>query len=166
MATKIFGPRKRRTRQHVIADQSVHHVEGFILDEGHTALRVFYDYGYDLVMYTYDAQGMAEPGLISFQIKARENLTEIGGECVFDLDTRDYNLWINERMPVILILYDGSRRQAYWLVVKAYFQADDTRRPKRGAKTVRVRTMQVLTRRAIAEMRSLKKSAIESLREE
>jgi hypothetical protein len=30
MASSI-GPRKRRTRQHVIADLSVHYVEGFIL---------------------------------------------------------------------------------------------------------------------------------------
>jgi hypothetical protein len=49
MATKIFGP---RTRQHVIADQGVHHVEGFIIDEGHTAAEVYRDYGYDLVMST------------------------------------------------------------------------------------------------------------------
>jgi hypothetical protein len=37
MARKIIGPRKQRTRQHVIADQSVNHVERFIIDEGHTA---------------------------------------------------------------------------------------------------------------------------------
>lgn len=36
---KIFGPHKRRTRQHVIADLGTHHVEGFILEEGHTAER-------------------------------------------------------------------------------------------------------------------------------
>ncbi len=38
MASKIFGPRKRRTREHVIADQSVNHLERFIIDEGHTEL--------------------------------------------------------------------------------------------------------------------------------
>jgi hypothetical protein len=37
MASQIRGPRKQRTRQHVIADLSVHYVEGFILEEGHTA---------------------------------------------------------------------------------------------------------------------------------
>ena len=41
------GPRKQRTRQHVIADQSVNHVERFIIDEGHTAQRLEKDYGYD-----------------------------------------------------------------------------------------------------------------------
>jgi hypothetical protein len=53
LAKKIFGPRKRRTREHVIADLSVHHVEGFILEEGHTAQRLDSDYGYDLVLFTY-----------------------------------------------------------------------------------------------------------------
>jgi hypothetical protein len=27
MASRIFGPRKQRTRKHVIADQSVNHIE-------------------------------------------------------------------------------------------------------------------------------------------
>lgn len=39
MPRQIFIPRKQRTRQHVIADLSIHHVEGFILEEGHTADR-------------------------------------------------------------------------------------------------------------------------------
>src|SRR5580692_6981989 len=48
MASKIFGPRKRRTREHVIADQSVNYLERFIIDEGHIAQRLYNDYGYDL----------------------------------------------------------------------------------------------------------------------
>jgi len=38
----------------VIADLSVHHVEGFILEEGHTAQRFSPDYEYDVALYTYD----------------------------------------------------------------------------------------------------------------
>ena len=34
MARQLLIPRKQRTRQHVIADLSVHDVEGFILDAG------------------------------------------------------------------------------------------------------------------------------------
>ena len=40
--------RKRRTLQHMIADLSVHGMEAFILEAGHTALRLSSDYGYDL----------------------------------------------------------------------------------------------------------------------
>jgi hypothetical protein len=43
----IQPPRKRRTRQHVIAGQSVNHVERFIIDAGYTALRTEKDYGYN-----------------------------------------------------------------------------------------------------------------------
>ena len=61
MSKKKVAPRKQRTREHVIADLSVHHVEGFVLAEGHTAQRLERDYGYDLVLSTYDADGYAEP---------------------------------------------------------------------------------------------------------
>lgn len=44
MTSPVLGLRKQRSRQHVIADLSVHHVEGFILKEGHTAQRLGSDY--------------------------------------------------------------------------------------------------------------------------
>jgi hypothetical protein len=68
------------------------------------------------------------------------------------------NLWIEEEMPVILILYDAFRRRAYWLGIQAYFKADVTRQPKKGAKTVRVwiPKRQAVNRRAIARMCDLK----------
>jgi uncharacterized protein DUF4365 len=161
MAKQIFPLRKRRTREHVIADQSVNYVERFILDEGHTAQRLGSDYGYDLILFTFDAQGYAEPGLIYFQFKAAESLHTIGPDYVFDLDVRDYNLWKLEKTPVILILFDASRRRACWLSVQNYFSEDAARRPKHGAKTVRVRVprRQAVSRRAVAKMRDLKWAA-------
>jgi hypothetical protein len=158
MATKIFGPHKQRTRQHVIADQSINHVERFIIDEGHTAQRMEKDYGYDLLLFTYDEQGYSEPDFLSVQLKAAESLQAVGSDYVFDVDIRDYNLRMLERMPVILILFDASRRRAYWLAVQGYFSEDAARRPKKGAKTVRVRVpkRQAVNRRAIAKMRDLK----------
>ncbi len=50
MARLRSAPKKQRTRQHVIADQSVNYVERFIIDEGHTAQRLERDYGYDLLL--------------------------------------------------------------------------------------------------------------------
>jgi hypothetical protein len=55
---------KRRTREHVIASQSVNHVERFVIDEGYTAQRQDDDYGYDLHITTYDDHGYVEPGSI------------------------------------------------------------------------------------------------------
>lgn len=161
MARQMFAPRKQRTRQHVIADQSVNHVERFILDAGHSAQRLTPDYGYDLVLFTYDKLGYAEPGFVYVQIKAAETLETVGVDYVFDLDIRDYNLWMLEEMPVILILFVASRRRAYWLWVQNYFSKGATRQPRKGAKTVRVRVpqRQAVTRKAVAMWRDLKRQA-------
>ena len=52
--------RKRRTREHIIADLSVNYVERFTLRAGHVADRVFFDYGYDLTVRTFNANGEVE----------------------------------------------------------------------------------------------------------
>src|SRR4051794_11281208 len=113
MAKQILPLRKRRIRAHVIADLSVNHVERFILDAGHTVQRMEKDYGYDLLLTTYDEQGYIEPDFLAIQLKAAESLSAVGSDFVFDLDIKDFNLWIREKMPVILILFDASRRRAF-----------------------------------------------------
>jgi hypothetical protein len=161
MARKTFGPRKQRTRQHVIADQSVNHIERFIIDEGHAAQRLEKDYGYDLFLITFDEAGYAEPGLVSLQFKAAETLPTVDSDYYFDLDIRDYNLWMVEEWPVVLLLFDASRRRAYRLHVQSYFDQETTRQPRKGAKTVRVRVpmRQTVNRRAIRQIRDLKQRA-------
>jgi hypothetical protein len=116
-------------------------------------------------MLTYDEEGYVEPGSISIQIKAAETLAQAGRDYVFDLDVRDYNLWMMEPMPVFLILFDASRRRAYWLDVQGYFLKDIRRRPKKRAKTVRVRVprRQAVSRRAIRQMRAAKQEALAEL---
>lgn len=150
--------RKRRTRQHVIADQSVNHVERYVIDEGHTAQRLTADYGYDLVMMTFDNQGYVEPGLIFLQLKASESLTRSGENHAFDLDVRDYNLWRVERFPVILILFEAATRRAYWLHIQDYFAANPQRRPRKAAKTIRVliHRRQVVNQQAVRKWRVAK----------
>lgn len=160
MATKTFGPRKQRTRQHVIADQSVNYVERFIIDEGHTAQQFERDYGYDVLMSTYDPDGYLEPGAAYLQLKASENLQRVASDYVFDVDIRDYNLWTTEQAPVILVLFDASCRRAYWLHVQEFF-GDTGHMPKGDAKTVRVHVpqRQAVNRRAVAQWRKLKWAA-------
>ncbi|HEX5273248.1 MAG TPA: DUF4365 domain-containing protein [Gemmataceae bacterium] len=162
MTNPFLGPRKRRTRQHVIADQSVNHVERFIIDEGHIAQRWGSDYGYDLTLITFDEDGYIEPASVYFQLKASDSLRAVGTCYVFDLNIRDYNLWMMDEMPVILVLFDAPRRRAYWLAVQQYFQEDAGRQPKSGAKTVRLRVprRQVVNRRAVAVWRKLKWDAL------
>jgi hypothetical protein len=116
------------------------------------------DYSYDLVMRTFDEAGYAEPGSVYFQLKAANFLDAVGSAYVFDVDIRDYNLWLHEEMPVVLVLFDASRRKAYWLDIQRYFREDTARRPKRGAKTVRVRVPKrhLVNRHAIQKMRELR----------
>ena len=158
-------PRKRRTREHVIADQSVNHVERVIIDEGHTARRQEHDYGYDLDVVTYDPDGYVESGLFYIQLEAAEELKESGTNYVFDLDTRDYNLWKTELMPVVLVLYDAARRRAYWLHVQDYFIRDFARHPRKNAKTVRVTVSKrrVFNRRAVASLREIVRRTMDLL---
>lgn len=161
-------PRKRRTRQHVIADQSLNFVERFIIDEGHTAQRLERDYGYDLLLFTFDERGYTETGSALLQLKASESLELSGTGYVFQLDIRDYNLWMMERMPVFLVLFDAGRRRAYWLHIQGYFQTDPVRRPGSRVKSVRVRVPkhQVVNQRAIARMREIKRQESERLERE
>jgi hypothetical protein len=165
VARKSPAPRKKRTRQHVIAAQSVNHVERFIIDEGHTAERQLSDYGYDLVLSTYDEKGFAEEGVVYLQLKASEKLTALGNNFVFDMDLRDYTRWMREPMPVILVLFDASKRRAYWLYIQRYFAQNPSRKPRQGAKTVRVRIpkRQVISRAAIKAIRTYKQGVLEQL---
>lgn len=159
-------PRKRRTRAHVIAAQSINHVERIVIDEGHTVERPEHDYGYDLYVVTYDTDGYIEPGLFYIQVKAAGELKESGTNYVFDLDIRDYNLWMNELMPVILVLYDASRRKAYWLDVQDYFRRDFARRPRKNAKTIRVSLgkRQAFNGRAVSTLREIVRRTLDLLR--
>jgi hypothetical protein len=152
----------------VIADQSINYVERFIIDEGHTTQRLTPDYGFDLILFTYDDQGYAEPEVAFLQLKASETLTQSGAHYVYDLDIRDYNLWTVEDVPVFLVLFDATRRRAYWLHVQPYFRKGASRQPKKSARTVRVYVprRQAIGRRAVATMRELKRKADVRIRTE
>jgi hypothetical protein len=73
---------------------------------------------------------------------------------------------MKELMPVILVLFDASRRRAYWLYVQHYFRKDHARQPKKGAKTVRVSVpkRQAFNRRAVATMRAIKQEKLARLK--
>jgi hypothetical protein len=133
--------KKRRTREHVIADMSVNHVERFIFRCGWTVERTRHDYGIDLVMDTYNVNGEVENGRITFQLKATDALQRSAdGKVIFvRLEWRDLLFWLNEMMPVILVLYDAQADQAYWLYVQEYFRQQQWGERARAATTVSVR---------------------------
>lgn len=155
---------KRRTREHVIADQSVNFVERFVLDAGYTTIRVVQDYGCDLAVVTYDDHGYVEPGYVYCQLKATGNLARYDGGDHFwyPLDIRDYNLWMEEPMPVILILNDAAGRKGYWVHVQAYFRDNPRRATKGSSRTLRIRLPKTnrLTARTIRMLRGKKAEVV------
>jgi len=117
--------RKRRTREHVIADLSENHFEKIALLNGFSVERTTHDYGYDIFLFSYDANGEIENGYVSVQMKATDNLNLIHQNTVvsFPVDKRDLDLWLKEFNPVILVIYDVTKNVGYWLYIQAYFQA-------------------------------------------
>jgi hypothetical protein len=115
--------RKQRTREHVVADLAVNHVERQVLLCGFSVERIVHDYGVDLILFTYNAGGEIENGEVWLQIKATESLrTRRAGQSVsFRIDRSDLRTWLGEPMPVILVVYDANTERAYWLYVQAYF---------------------------------------------
>jgi predicted RNA binding protein YcfA (HicA-like mRNA interferase family) len=67
-------PGKLRTRAHVLADLSVNYVERQVLLCGFSVDRVQHDYGYDLIMSTFNATGEFEPGGVYIQVKRGCNM--------------------------------------------------------------------------------------------
>jgi hypothetical protein len=158
--------RKRRTREHVIADLSVHHVEGFVLRCGWTVERMRHDYGIDLYMETYNADGEVENGWVRFQSKATDSLKRSadGNVIAVRLQWRDLLFWLNELEPVIVVVYDARDDQAFWLDVQEYFrhQPWGTRAGATTTVTVHVPVSNVLNVAAIRSFAQLRNERLTS----
>jgi|SRR5882724_7831046 len=116
--------RKKRIRKHIIADLSVNHVERFALLNGFTVERVIDDYGYDLIVFTFNVDGEFENGNIYIQLKATDKPKELKKktEVSFQTNKKDLETWYNELFPVILILYDAENDIGYWIYIQQYLR--------------------------------------------
>ena len=125
MARKSASRRKTRTREHVIGDLAVNHVQRQVLMQGFTMEPIARDYGYDAIVFVYNTQGEAEEGMIFLQVKSTEKgeKHQDGQTIAFRLDRSDLQRWLMEPMPVILCVYDGSEDRTYWLYVQNYFES-------------------------------------------
>ena len=90
---------------------------------GYTLERTVHDYGVDLLLYTYDANGEYENDAISIQMKATDSLAVLQDQETISLSIAcaDLERWLEETLPIILILYDAQADVAYWMYVQAYF---------------------------------------------
>ena len=156
--------RKRRTRQHVIADLALNHVERHILQCGWTVQRLSPDYGLDLLMTTFNRRGEIENGDVRLQIKATDSIkfADRGKAVAIRLQWRDMVYWLNERLPVILVVYDAINDEAWWLHLQAALRAaklrTDTAPP--GTVTVTAPRVNRLDMRAVRRFRRLRDAAL------
>lgn len=141
---------KQRTREHIIADLSVNFAERQILLAGFVAERVFFDYGYDLTVRTFDENGNIERGCYFLQLKASDAPAYSSNREFVSVrvDSRDAEAWREEVLPVGLIVYDAQSEQAFW----THFQAE----PVTEAQTIRISTLQVSDRQAVRTLREIK----------
>ena len=112
--------KKRRTREHIIADLSLNHAEQFVFRAGHVADRVFFDYGYDLTIRTFDANGEIERDFFYLQLKASDSplFVENGQAVSVRVEAGDLQAWREERVPVVLVFYDVGADMASWVHIQ------------------------------------------------
>ena len=142
MSRKKPAPRKkRRTREHVIADLSANHVERQALLCGYSVERRVHDYGIDLTLLTYDVEGNVENGEILVQLKATDHLKLVsGGQMVgCRIERADLRAWLHEPWPVILVVFDAAADVAFWLYVQEHFQKQTRFDANRGSAEVTLR---------------------------
>jgi hypothetical protein len=126
---------------------------------GHLAERTEKDYGYDLVVFTFNDKGEFENGQINLQLKATDSLEVLkdGKTITFSIRRADYNQWRHEPMPVFLIIYDAQNEKSYWLYFQAYCEKRNISLPAdQGEITVHISTDNVVDKDAIAKFREYK----------
>ena len=116
--------KKRRTRQHIIEDLGLNHIEKHILVSGNVLRRfAAYDYGYDGMIDTFNEHGEAENLSFKIQLKSTDGiqLSPKREGFIMDLSKRDLELWLKNPQPVLLILYDAQKDKAYFADLQTYF---------------------------------------------
>jgi Domain of unknown function (DUF4365) len=162
--------RKLRTREHVLADLSVNHVERQVLLRGFAVNRLASDYGLDLQMRTYNDGGEVESGHVLFQVKATDSLQLLQDErtIVVRVEVADLKAWQDEWVPVILVVYDGKGDRAYWLYVQRYLDdkqvSGEDLLTEQDRVSIRIPRKNRLNRTAIEQIRQLRDHHVELMK--
>ena len=148
--------RKLRTREHVLADLGVNFVERQALVCGFSIERVTHDYGIDALLFTYNAAGEIENGHLEIQVKATDvpRYVEGGQALAVRIETADLAYWQFQPMPVILVVYDAAREQAFWIHIQDSLQTENTLKNDRERVTMRLPTAQLLNSSAMRHFQS------------
>jgi hypothetical protein len=166
LAKKSSPPKKRRTREHVIADLSVNFLERQALLCGYSVEKITHDYGIDLFVHTYNDGGEVEPGRLLFQLKATDQPKRVqGGKAIaFQVARADLRWWLKELMPVILVLYDAQADAAYWLHIQRHFSEKGTlKKMAQGHLTLHLPMSDRLEPAAVKQLARLKQEIVHKL---
>jgi hypothetical protein len=157
--------RKRRTREHIIADLSVNHVERQALLCGYVIERRRHDYGIDLELIPFNKTGQIEEGHVLLQLKASNRLRIAAHQSTinFRIERKDLVHWLADPFPVILIVYNARTSIAYWLYVQSYFRNRKEFNLFTAGKTVTVsiETANVVTPAAMKKFARFNKQVLE-----
>ena len=116
--------KKLRTREHIIEDLGLNHIERQILLSGNVLKRnQGYDYGYDGTIDTFDSIGQTDNLSFFVQLKSTDSIQLSSQKLgyIVDLSKRDLELWLNSKYPVLLILYDAQQEISYFVELQTYF---------------------------------------------
>lgn len=152
---------KRRTRQHVIEEQSINFLERQALRRGHQLIRPGQrEYGWDATMYHFSPDGFVENGEVQFQCKAtdRIRLVENDSAVAIRLNVRDLFYWQWDFYPFVVIVYDALKGRAWWVHIQEY--AASNRIPgTQETVTIRIPSRQKLNLKSIDLFRELSLTA-------
>jgi hypothetical protein len=157
--------RKRRTREHVIANLSVNFLEHLILVSGCSAERVAHDYGIDLLMFTYNEHGEIQNGHVQFQLKATDRLAISRGQSTiaWRVATADLRYWMFEPWPVVLLVFDAVKKQGFWLDIQDY-DFDQDVAGVQETMTVHIPTTNKVSAKSVQRWRGLMDRVLDSWR--
>lgn len=164
--------RPERTREHYIEAPGRNHVERFTLLQGHAIDEPKPDYGCDIVITTFNYKGdtdfrtgEVENGSVFIQLKSTDRL-KVGKrddtKISFSIKRRHVVYWIDEPLPVILIVYSVPDNKAYWLHVQPYLNSAAFTMPplSQGEITVHLSTSDVVDEAAIETFRQYKTNVL------
>lgn len=147
--------RKRRTRQHVLAELGANYTERVVLECGFTTLRIEEAEGESLAMFTYTSDGELESGQVFLLPKGTEDVEPFleRGTIRWEVSRAEVEHWLAEPMPCMLVLYDAKTDTAYWSYLQAEFQNKVRSRmdDSEDTVTVRIEKRNMLSRDAVLQ---------------
>ena len=152
--------RKQRTRQHIIEDLGINHVERQILYAGYTFYRYTHnDYGYDGLITTFNDKGEVENTQIHIQLKSTDFIKYTSDKTFYacDVSKRDLELWCHSDIPVVLVLYDAKKEVAYYLDILEFYQKNGINLDKiRKFVRLKIRTTDIWNPEVAIKLRHIK----------